>query len=119
MLNIEPKKAFLIIFIVLFCSSFLVNCWLIYQLSTVLSAYYLQKNDAKALLFTKMFVEDVLMAKEEIDFDTRLSLETAVRNLNDQEVFDQWQAFTKSTTKEGASNEAKALLDLLIRRIGP
>lgn len=65
-----------------------------------------------------MFVEDILMADTEISFDTRLTLETAVRGLNDQQVFDQWQKFTKTTTKEEASNEAKNLLDLLVKKIG-
>ena len=64
-----------------------------------------------------MFVHDILMANKDIDFDTRLSLETAVRALNDQDIFNQWTRFTKVTEKEDASYEAKVLLDLLIKKI--
>jgi len=37
-----------------------------------------------------------------------------VRGLNDQEIFDQWQIFTKAQTKEEASLEAKKLLHMLV-----
>lgn len=117
MLNNILRKSFLIIFIVLFCVSLALNCWLSYQLYVALQAYKMQQNDTRVLAFTRMFVEDVLMANKEIDFDTRLSLETAVRELNDKEIFDQWQTFTKSSAKENASTEAKILLDLLVKKI--
>lgn len=117
MINITPKKAILILFAILFCLSLAFNGWLFYQLSAVARAYEAQQTNTNILDFTKMFVEDVLMANTEIDFDTRLVLETSVRNLNDQQIFDQWQRFTKTTTKEGASNEAKILLDLLVKKI--
>ena len=96
----QTKKIFLTIFIALFCVSLVVNAWLGYQLVTTLSAYNLQQIDTKVLAFTNMFVEDVLMASKEIDFDTRLSLETAVRGLNDQDIFNQWQKFVKSSKKK-------------------
>jgi hypothetical protein len=118
MINISIKKALIIILAVLFCISLGFNGWLGYQLSLLVHAYEAQSMNAKTLEFTRMFVEDVLMASTEIDFDTRLTLETAVRGLNDPQVFDQWQKFTKTTTKEGASNEAKSLLDLLVKKIG-
>ena len=117
MLNISPKKAVIIILSVLFCVSLGFNAWLAYQLSVVAHAYQAQQINLQTVAFTKMFVEDVLMASTEIDFDTRLALETSVRGLNDQEVFDQWQKFTKATTKEEASTEAKFLLDLLVGKI--
>jgi DNA topoisomerase VI subunit A len=117
MINISTKKAILILFAVLFCLSLAFNGWLIYQVSLIAHAYEAQQTNTRTLDFTKMFVEDVLMADKEIDFDTRLTLETAVRGLNDQQIFDQWQKFTKSTTKEDASNQAKILLDSLVKKI--
>jgi hypothetical protein len=63
-----------------------------------------------------MFTENVLLADKEIDFDSRLSLETSVRTLNDKEIFDQWQVFTKTLTKEDASLQAKKLLRLLVEK---
>lgn len=111
------KKAIQIFFIILFCVSLGANGWLTYQLSTALSAYHSGQNNTKILAFTSMFVEKVLMASADIDFDTRLTLETSVRALNDQQIFDQWQKFTKAVTKEDSSNDAKILLDLLIKKI--
>lgn len=118
MINIPIKKALLIILIFAFFVSLGINGWLVYQLSLIVKAYETQAMDTKTLEFTRMFVEDILMADTEISFDTRLTLETAVRGLNDQEVLDQWQKFTKTTTKEDASSEAKNLLDLLVKKIG-
>lgn len=111
------KKAILILLIVLFCASLVFNGWLVYQLSIAMKAYQAQQSNARILSFTDMFVEDILLANKEIDFDTRLSLETAVRSLNDQQIFNQWQRFTKSESKEDSSTEAKILLNLLIKKI--
>lgn len=118
MINITPKKAILIFLAFLLCLSLGFNAWLAYQVSVIANAYEAQQVNARVLSFTSMFVEDVLMADKEIDFDTRLALETAVRSLDDQQIFNQWQKFTKTTTKEEASNEAKILLDLLVKKIG-
>jgi hypothetical protein len=57
-----------------------------------------------------------LFSNKEIDFDSRLTLETTVRSLNDEEVFKQWERFTGCQTKEEATIEAKALLRLLIKK---
>jgi len=70
MIDTKLKKILLATFISLFCVSLAVNAWMGYQLSTALRAYNAQQNDAKVLAFTGMFVEDVLMANKEIDFDT-------------------------------------------------
>lgn len=66
--------------------------------------------------FRNMFTEQVLLTSKEIDFDTRLALETSVRGLNDPEIFAAWQAFTNSETKEQATATAKGLLKLLIEK---
>ena len=63
-----------------------------------------------------MFTEKVLLSDKEIDFDTRLSLETAVRNLNDAEIFNQWEAFVNSQTNTEATTQAKKLLELLMKK---
>jgi len=44
-------------------------------------------------------------------------LETTVRSLNDSAIFEQWQAFVKAQTKEDASQQAKQLLNLLVKKI--
>lgn len=73
-------------------------------------------ND-KVLDFTKLFIEKVLKADDEVDFETRLKLENAVRNLDDKEVLSQWQNFIDSKTEVQAQEEVKNLLELLINKI--
>lgn len=75
-----------------------------------------KRINEKVLEFRNMFTEKVLLAEGEVDFDTRLALETAVRGLNDKEIFSQWQKFTNSKDKENASLEAKKLLRMLVQK---
>lgn len=76
-----------------------------------------QKTNEKVLDFTKLFVEKVLKADTEIDFETRLKLENAVRNLNDEEILGQWQKFTESKTETEAQETVKNLLEILVGKI--
>jgi flagellar basal body-associated protein FliL len=72
----------------------------------------------KVLSFTKLFIAEVLKAEAEVDFETRLRLETTVRDLNDQEILSQWQRFTESRTEAEAQTEVKKLLEMLMGKIG-
>jgi hypothetical protein len=76
-----------------------------------------QQVNLKILSFTSLFIEKVLMSSQDVDFNTRLTLETMVRNLNDQDILNQWQAFTGAQDGPTASMEAKKLLDLLVKKI--
>jgi len=67
--------------------------------------------------FTKLFIEKVLKADDEVDFETRLKLENAVRNLDDREILSQWQKFIDSKTEVQAQEEVKNLLELLVNKI--
>jgi hypothetical protein len=116
-MDTNNKKTFLVIILILLLMSLLVNCWLTYQLVSATKINQVQAVNTKVLTFTGMFVKDVLMATQDIDFEKRLELETTVRGLNNQDIFSQWQKFTKAVTKEDASIEAKLLLDLLIKSI--
>ncbi len=111
------KKVIFIFLIILLCLSLAVNGWLAYLLYQSANVFQTQRINSNVLSFTNMFVEKVLMADKEIDFDTRLTLETTVRNLNDPQIFDQWNRFTKAQIKEEASQEAKQLLNLLVKKI--
>ena len=75
-----------------------------------------QIND-KVLDFSKLFIVKVLKSETEVSFEDRLSLESAVRDLNDGQILTQWQKFTGSETEEEAQNEVKNLLELLVNRI--
>lgn len=75
------------------------------------------KINEKVLNFAKFFIEKVLRAEGEVDFETRLKLETAVRELEDEEILAQWQKFVNSETEIQAQQEVKNLLSLLIDKI--
>jgi hypothetical protein len=115
----EKNLIIKIVFLTVLSFSFITNIALTFllvktinNLNSVLRAEQVNYN---ILSFANMFVEKVLLAEGEVDFDTRLELETTVRSLNNKEIFSQWQKFTKSLTKIDAGNEAKILLDLLIK----
>lgn len=110
------KKTLLVILIIVFCASLIANGYLGFLLAKTTKLYNERQTNLKILAFRNMFTEKVLLADKEIDFDTRLSLETSVRTLNDQEIFDQWQTFTQTLTKEDASLQAKKLLRLLVEK---
>jgi len=78
-----------------------------------------QKTNEKVLEFIELFIGKVLKAETEVDFETRLQLENAVRNLNDEEILTQWQKFAGSKTESDAQTEVKNLLEMLVNKIRP
>jgi len=66
--------------------------------------------------FTKMFVTLVLKTDGNISFEDRLALENAVRGTKDNDIFLQWQKFTKAPDQE-VGGEVKNLLQLLLEKI--
>lgn len=73
--------------------------------------------NAGVIDFTSMFIEEVLQADSEVDFETRLSLENAVRGLKDEEIMAEWQKFVGSKTEAEAQESVKTLLGLLMSKI--
>ena len=76
-----------------------------------------QNLNEKILNFTIMFVDKVLKAKGEVSFEDRLKLENTVREINNQEILDQWTKFTNSKTQEEAQIEIKNLIETLVKKI--
>lgn len=72
--------------------------------------------NAKVINFSRLFVEKVLKAEKDISFEERLSLENAVRGLNDKEILIQWEKFTESKTEPEAQENVKDLLDVLTKK---
>lgn len=70
---------------------------------------YLKLNE-----FAGMFIEKVLMAEGEIDFDMRLKLETAVRDLGNENVLNAWQEFIESQTEIEAQDATKKILHTFV-----
>jgi len=81
------------------------------------TAIEVQELNEEVLEFTKLFIEEVLKAETEVDFETRLQLESAVRNLEDEEILAQWQKFVESETEFDAQNEVKNLLEILVSKV--
>lgn len=109
------------IFIVLFSLSLLANGTLVLLYANAAGRLHYeakaQQVNLKILSFTNQFIEKVLMSSQEVDFDTRLMLETMVRDLENPEILSQWQAFTNAQDNQTASREAKNLLNLLVKKI--
>ena len=87
------------------------------ELRTNEEALKVRQINEKILGFTNLFINQVLRAKEEIDFETRLKLENTVRGIGDDEVLGQWQKFVESKTENEAQEQVKNLLDLLVKKI--
>lgn len=110
------KKIFFISLLCAFaCISLLLNGALVFLLVKNSQIYQQQQIDKNVSNFRNMFIEKVLLSDTAVDFDTRLSLETAVRNLNNPEIFAQWNKFANSQTQSEATAQAKKLLALLIQ----
>lgn len=77
----------------------------------------IKNTNEKVLDFAKLFVEKILQAETEVDFETRLKLENSVRDLEDEEILSQWNNFINAQTEEEAQKEVKNLLELLVDKI--
>lgn len=112
----NKRTSFIAAFCIFAFISLLINGVLVFVILKNSQACQQGQYSQKVLDFRNLFTEKVLLSNKEIDFDTRLSLESAVRALNDSEIFSQWQKFTNSQTKEEATARAKDLLKLLIKK---
>ena len=74
------------------------------------------KNE-RIINFLKLFIAKVLKAEKEVDFETRLKLENAVREIQDKEILDQWIKFTESQTETEAQKNVKDLLEILVNKL--
>ena len=118
-INLDKIFLILVIMILLAGNIFF---WLKYsatqqELEKTKETLAVQKTNEKILDFTKLFIEKVLKAEEEINFEDRLKLENAIRNLNDEEILAQWNKFLASKDEMEAQREVKNLLELLINKI--
>lgn len=74
-------------------------------------------TNTKVLHFTSLFIKEVLQSEKEVNFETRLLLENAVRDLKDEEIRGEWERFTSSNTETEAQESVKRLLGILIEKI--
>jgi len=76
------------------------------------------KKEKKVLAFLQLFVEKVLQAEEEVSFNDRLALETAIRELDDNQIMVKWQAFVDSKNSQQSQDNLKDLLGILVNSAG-
>ena len=115
----KPKIILIIILILLAGNVFLGVKYIsvVKELRQTQTLLQTQTTNEKVLEFSKLFIKEVLKAETEVNFDTRLKLETAVRNLGDEEILNQWQKFVDSKTEAGAQEEVKNLLEVLLNKV--
>ncbi len=120
MLNISKQQIILIIVI-----SILLAGNIVFSLNYLLAQREIQELEksvekqqlnTRIINFSRLFVEKVLKAKEDISFEERLKLENAVREIDDKDLLSSWEEFTSSKTEEEAQENVKDLLDLLTRK---
>ena len=75
------------------------------------------KINVKIINFFKLFIEKVLKSENEVDFETRLKLENAVRNTGNKDIVASWQQFIESKTESEAQQNIKGLLEILVDNI--
>lgn len=115
----KPKIILILILILLAGNVFLGVRYfsVVKELRQTQAALEIQKTNDKVLEFTKLFIAKVLKSKTEVDFETRLKLENAVRNLGDEKILVQWSKFVESKTETDAQENVKNLLETLMSKI--
>ena len=87
------------------------------ELRQAQAALSVQNINENTLAFTQLFIDKVLNTEGEVDFETRLQLENAVRAIGDEQILIQWKRFSESANEQEAQVEVKNLLSLLISKI--
>lgn len=97
-----------------------VECFLLAsELNLVKANLKAQEINIKAGLFANLFIDKILLTAGEVNFDDRLKLENAVRDLNDPEIFAKWQQLTSSQGDAQTQQIVGSILKLLINKISP
>ena len=99
---------------VLFASQYYVSLKNVQTKESLLQTY---QHNERVLNFAKLFIEKVLKTDSEISFEDRLKLENAVRDINNKDILDQWNAFTGSKTETQAQKEVRNFLKLLLDNV--
>jgi len=116
----KQKQIYLIIVIILLFSNIFLGIKYFNaskELEETKNTVTLQKERTKFIEFNRIFISEVLQAKSEVNYDTRLKLDRMVKDINDQELTAQWRVFTDSQTEEEAQDETVKLLGLLAERV--
>jgi len=118
----EIKKPAFVIIIVALALSIVANACLAFvgykSIKKLAEQEKFQQQNAKLFLFRNLFTKNIILSNESVDFENRLKMEEAARDLNDPQIFALWQNFVKSKTSEEVNAHAKELLNVLIDKTG-
>src|SRR3989344_8907775 len=95
----QSKIIFIVIVIILLAGNiFFASRFLVIRNELTLQRAEVAKVNFNSRIvdFASLFIEKVLKAGGEVSFEERLNLETAVRELRDEEILAQWNRFTGS-----------------------
>jgi hypothetical protein len=112
----DKKIFFIILLSAVVAISLFMNWFFVCKIVKYVEFQEIYSSKQKIMDFRNLFSEKILLADGTVDFETRLSLETAVRALKDKEIFTQWQVFANAKTSTDATRQAKELLKTLIRK---
>jgi len=115
----KPRLSFILL-VLLIASNFLWGFFYFSQRRELVEkrqATVVQATNVQVLDFTRLFINDVLKSKGEVDFEKRLELENAVRSIKNPEILAQWGKFINSKDEVSAQAEVKNLLGTLIDKI--
>ena len=113
------KQIYLIIIVILLASNLFLGIKYFNaskELKETESITAAQEERTKFTEFNKVFISEVLQAKSEVNYDTRLKLDEMVKDINDKDLTAQWQKFTDSQTEKEAQDETVNLLGLVAER---
>jgi len=74
-------------------------------------------QNKKILAFQKLFIDKVLQANGEVDFNTRVLLQNSVNDTGDKAIIGVWNSFLESKTEADGQKRVKELLSLLSSKV--
>ncbi|HEY4505008.1 MAG TPA: hypothetical protein VJI73_04530 [Candidatus Paceibacterota bacterium] len=74
-------------------------------------------KQTQIVLFMNDFINSVLDAPGEVDFETRLRLENEVRDTKDADILAAWKAFTEGKSEADAQERVIELLKVLATKL--
>ena len=113
----QTKIILTLIFIAIIClASFFAWQWYkSLKEMKIMSENYIENE--RIVNFISLFTSNMLSTEKEVSFNERLKMENAVRDIDNQEIFNQWQGFTDSSSDKEAQENARILLKLLVENL--
>jgi len=117
----QKTKLFIIIVVIIFIAGSIYLATMCFlsgtELARIRQQLKAQETNEKVLLFAQLFVDKILLSDGTVNFEDRLKLENAVRDINDKEIFSEWEKFTKSQNDRESQSAVGNLFKFLLSEI--